>query len=231
MHQDKVLPITSYSVSTNRRTYFACKRVMDLVLAMMVLIITAPVMLLIALLIKLDSPGPVLFKQVRLGHGGRPFIFYKFRTMYHNADPEVHRRYVQSFIQNQLPNSCSLDGSPSPVFKLTQDPRVTRVGRILRRTTLDELPQIFNVIKGEMSLVGPRPPLPYEVQEYQEWHKRRLATIPGITGWWQVRGRSRVPFDEMVRMDLDYISQQSLWLDFKILILTIPAVISGKGAM
>lgn len=127
-----------------------------------------------------------------------------------DADPEVHRRYVQSFIRNQSPNSCSLDRSPSPVFKLTQDPRITRVGRVLRRTSLDELPQIFNVIKGEMSLVGPQPPLPYEVQEYQEWHKRRLATIPGITSWWQVQGRSRVPFDEMVRMDLDYISQQSL---------------------
>ena len=230
MHQEQLLQIANDSIMTDRRMYFACKRVLDLVLATVILLLSAPVMLLIALFIKLDSSGPVLFKQVRVGRGGRPFTFYKFRTMYHNANPEMHRQYVRSLIRNQAPANDGSDGTASPVFKLTRDPRITRIGRVLRRTSLDELPQIFNVIKGEMSLVGPRPPLPYEVQEYEEWHMGRLATIPGITGWWQVRGRSRVPFDEMVRMDLDYIAQQSLWLDFRILILTIPAVVSGKGA-
>jgi lipopolysaccharide/colanic/teichoic acid biosynthesis glycosyltransferase len=230
MHESQLVQVTSHHNPTSRRTYFVCKRVMDLVLATIVLIIAAPVLVLIALLIKLDSPGPVLFTQPRLGQGGRLFIFYKFRTMRHNADPEVHRRYVQSFIRNQLPDQHSVAGSTPATFKLSLDPRISRVGHLLRRSSLDELPQLFNVIKGEMSLVGPRPPILYEVQEYQEWHKGRLAAIPGLTGLWQVRGRSRVSFDEMVRMDLEYIAQQSLWLDIRILLLTIPAVIFANGA-
>ncbi|RME41922.1 MAG: sugar transferase [Chloroflexi bacterium] len=230
MHQEQLLPIAGNSGTRNRRIYFAGKRAMDLVLAAIGLVLATPAMLLIALLIKLDSAGPVLFKQTRLGRGGRPFTFYKFRTMYQNAGHELHRQYVQSLIRNEIPQNGSSDPPTASVFKLTRDPRITRVGRFLRRTSLDELPQIFNVIKGEMSLVGPRPPLPYEVEEYQDWHRGRLTAIPGITGLWQVRGRSRVPFDEMVRMDLDYIARQSLWLDFRILLLTIPAVISGNGA-
>lgn len=217
--------------SLNRRTYFACKRAIDLLLSIAALILLAPVMVLIAVVIRLDSPGPILFKQMRVGQGGRPFTFYKFRTMFHNADPEIHRRYVQAFIRHQAPANGGSGESATPVFKLTHDPRITRVGHILRRASLDELPQLFNVIKGDMSLVGPRPPLPYEVEEYQPWHMERLATVPGITGWWQVRGRSRVSFDEMVSLDLEYIANQSLWLDFKILLLTIPAVIGGDGAM
>ena len=156
---------------------------------------------------------------------------YKFRTMCHSADPEIHRQYVQRFMQNQTPDGLSLDGPNPPIFKLAQDPRVTRVGRLLRRTSLDELPQLINVLKGEMSLIGPRPALPYEVQEYQAWHKARLAALPGITGWWQVKGRSRVPFDEMVRMDIYYVEHRSLRLDLRILLLTPWAVISGEGAM
>jgi lipopolysaccharide/colanic/teichoic acid biosynthesis glycosyltransferase len=148
--------------------------------------------------------------------------------MYHNADPELHRRYVELLISNQLPTNDAGAGAPS--FKLQCDPRITHVGHLLRRTSLDELPQIFNVLMGNMSLVGPRPPVTYEVEAYLEWHKGRLATIPGMTGLWQVQGRSRVSFDDMVVMDLEYIRRQSLWLDIKILLLTIPAVISGHGA-
>ena len=222
MQHGGILQSTQYAVVSNRPVYFACKRALDLLIAAPALIVTAPVLLVAALLIKLDSRGPALFSQMRIGQGGQPFLVYKFRTMQHNADPEIHRRYVETLIQQQALG----DGS----YKMTRDPRITRVGRLLRRTSIDELPQIFNVLKGEMSLVGPRPPLPYEVESYQPWHLGRLATIPGITGLWQVRGRSRVPFDEMVRMDLEYIAHQSLGLDLKIMALTLPAVLSGSGA-
>jgi lipopolysaccharide/colanic/teichoic acid biosynthesis glycosyltransferase len=187
--------------------------------------------LAIALCISLDSRGPVLFRQKRVGKGGHEFICYKFRTMYHDADPEIHRRYVQSLIRNQAPDGYTGNEKTAPIYKLQKDPRITRVGAFLRRASLDELSQLFNVVKGEMSLVGPRPPLPYEVQEYQDWHLARLAVLPGITGLWQVRGRSKVTFDDMVRMDIEYIARQSLWLDMKILLLTIPAVFGGQGAM
>lgn len=210
---------------------FALKRIVDLSFSVIALVITAPFLLAIALCIKLDSVGPVLFKQTRVGKGGREFTCYKFRTMAHNADPEIHRRYVQSLIRNQPQDGKLVGRKSEQVFKLQKDPRITRVGGFLRRTSLDELPQFFNVVKGEMSVVGPRPPLPYEVQEYQDWHLSRLAVLPGITGLWQVRGRSRVSFDEMVRMDIEYIARQSLWLDLKILLLTIPAVFAGRGAM
>lgn len=209
--------------------YLAYKRISDVALSAVALVLLSPVLLLIALVIKLDSSGPILFKQTRIGKGGRPFTFYKFRTMVHNADPEIHRRYVQSLIRQQAEGGAQ--DSSAPMYKIKKDPRITRVGAFLRRTSLDELPQFLNVIKGEMSLVGPRPPLPYEVQEYQDWHLSRLAILPGITGPWQVRGRSRVTFDEMVRMDIDYIVHRSLWLDLKILILTIPAVLGGHGAV
>jgi len=248
----------------DKRFYLTIKRLVDIVLSATLLILLSPLFLLIAICIRLDSQGPVFFKQMRLSQNRRrqdhrrshprplplsqpdrrsggdrrrqdlyakSFTMYKFRTMCDYADPEVHRQYVQRFMQNQTPDSLSLDGSNLHVFKLAQDPRVTRVGRLLRQTSLDELPQLLNVLKGEMSLVGPRPPLQYEVQEYQDWHKARLATLPGITGWWQVMGRSRVPFDEMVCMDIYYVEHRSLSFDFKILLLTPWAVISGVGAM
>jgi len=230
MQPEQFLHAMSNSLPSRRKVYFVCKRAMDIVLASVLLIICAPLMLVIAVLVKLDSSGPILFRQIRVGRDGKPFTFYKFRSMYYNSDPEVHRRYVQAFIRNQTAEAKPADGSAPGIFKMTRDPRITRTGRFLRRTSLDELPQIFNVLKGDMSLVGPRPPLPYEVQEYQEWHRGRLSVIPGITGSWQVQGRSLVPFDDMVRMDLEYIAQQSLWLDIKILALTIPAVIFAKGA-
>jgi lipopolysaccharide/colanic/teichoic acid biosynthesis glycosyltransferase len=228
MYEGQLFQAANNAIPSPRRTYLVCKRIIDLTLAIVGLIIAGPAMALIALFIKLDSRGPVLFKQVRIGQGSQPFICYKFRTMYLNADSEVHRRYVHSLIQNQSLESAST--ASSGAYKLVHDPRITRVGRILRQTSLDELPQLINVIKGEMSMVGPRPPIPYEMQVYQEWHKQRLAVRPGLSGLWQVQGRSRVPFDEMVRMDLEYIARQSLWLDLKILLLTIPAVLSGKGA-
>ena len=148
--------------------------------------------------------------------------------MQHNCDNNVHQNYVQALIRNEVPDNAG--AAPEGGYKLVQDRRITRVGAVLRKTSLDEIPQLFNVLKGEMSLVGPRPPLPYEVEVYQDWHKKRLDVIPGITGLWQVQGRSRVSFDEMVRMDLDYAAQSSLWLDLKIIVLTIPAVLTGSGA-
>ena len=218
-------------VISDRRLYFACKRIMDVLLVLLALIPAIPVILIVAVLIRLDSPGSILFRQKRIGLGGKSFTFYKFRTMRQNADPEIHRKYVESLIRNQVTDSTTSNGSQSRVLKLTNDPRITRVGRILRKTSLDELPQLINVLKGDMSLVGPRPDVPYAVSSYQEWHTERLATLPGITGWWQVHGRSRVTFDEMVRMDVTYIANQSLWLDVKILFMTIPAVVSTAGAL
>ena len=211
--------------------YISAKRLMDLTVTVLALIVLAPVFLAIALCVKLSSDGPVLYKQTRIGRGGRPFTFYKFRTMYQNADPDVHRRYVQSLIRQQASDNLAPSGAGTPMYKLQKDPRITPLGGFLRRTSLDELPQLLNVVRGDMSLVGPRPPLPYEVEAYQEWHMARLSALPGITGLWQVHGRSRVTFDDMVRMDIDYITHRSLWLDMKLLVLTIPAVLAGTGAL
>lgn len=223
-----------------RWLYFLCKRCMDIILSLLFLIITLPLFLLVALLIKVDSPGPLFFKQKRGGLrkyliGGQEgweistFTFYKFRTMYHNADQGPHRAHIKAFARGK-PASDASNKHREATFKLIDDPRVTRVGKVLRKTSLDELPQLLNVLKGEMSLVGPRPVPLYELAEYKEWHRERLAALAGITGLWQVQGRSRVPFDQMVRMDIEYIHNQSLWLDLKILLLTISAVLSGEGA-
>jgi lipopolysaccharide/colanic/teichoic acid biosynthesis glycosyltransferase len=217
--------------------YFACKRCIDVVLAALVLVLLAPLMLLIAILIKLDTPGPGIFVQERVGsrrrsRGGREiweirnFSCYKFRTMHLDADQSVHQAFIKAFVEGC--EGISDEGGVN--FKLTDDPRVTRVGRILRKTSLDELPQLVNVLKGEMSLVGPRPVPTYEVAEYQAWHRERLAALPGLTGLWQANGRCQVSFDDMIRMDIEYVRNQSLRLDIKILFLTIPAVVSGRGA-
>jgi lipopolysaccharide/colanic/teichoic acid biosynthesis glycosyltransferase len=223
--------------SRDSRLYYACKRCIDVGLAALVLILLFPLMLFIALLIKLDTPGPVLFVQERVGarrrrRNGRTtweiqnFSFYKFRSMIPRADPSLHQAFISAFVKGQVEPS-NTNGAQ---FKLNRDPRVTRVGRVLRKTSLDELPQFINVLKGDMSLVGPRPPIPYEVELYQDWHKRRLEVLPGITGWWQVKGRSQVSFDDMVRMDLYYIEHASLALDLQILLMTPRAVLSGRGA-
>ncbi len=216
--------------SNGRKFYLVTKRALDIVGSAIGLTIAAPLFLAIALAIKLTSKGPVFFRQQRIGHFGKPFVFLKFRSMYLNNDPKIHLDYIRQLISGKAERQPCND-SGHGVYKLTADPRVTRVGAFLRRTSLDELPQLINVLRGEMSLVGPRPPIPYEVDTYQAWHRRRvLEAKPGITGLWQVSGRSRVGFDEMVRLDVRYAMQRSLWLDLKILLLTPRAVILGEGA-
>jgi lipopolysaccharide/colanic/teichoic acid biosynthesis glycosyltransferase len=205
------------------------KRVIDVLGSAFALIFLFGILLPIALLIKLTSKGPVLFRQTRIGQHGKAFTFLKFRSMYVNNDATIHKDYVTRFIAGQTELS-STDGKPG-VYKITNDPRVTPLGRFLRKTSLDELPQLLNVLKGEMSLVGPRPPVPYEFQHYDLWHRRRILEIkPGLTGLWQVSGRSRTSFDDMVRLDLKYAAEWSLWLDFKIFFLTPKAVLLGEGA-
>ena len=208
--------------------YDALKRGLDIVSTLALLILLAPLMLVAAALIKLTSRGPVFFKQVRLGHRMKAFTMFKFRTMRVNSNSAIHQEFVSSFIKG----SEQIDKAGRPgFFKLASDPRVTPIGRILRKTSIDELPQLLNVLRGEMSLVGPRPPLPYEVEQYQRWHCRRVHEAkPGITGLWQVKGRSRTTFDEMVRLDIRYAKTRGLWTDVKILLATPKAVIAGKGA-
>ncbi len=205
--------------------YPVLKRLLDVVIASVLLLVLAPVMAAVAIAIRLDTPGPIVFRQARVGKNRRTFTFYKFRSMYHNADHTAHREFVTNLI-----NGNGVTHNGQTVYKLTGDRRITRVGAFIRKTSLDELPQLVNVLKGEMSLVGPRPPIPYEVAAYKEWHKRRLDVPPGLTGLWQVRARSAVSFDEMVMMDIEYVSRRSLLLDLEILARTVPAVVSGRGA-
>jgi len=206
------------------------KRGMDIAGSLMALLIFSPLFVVIALLIKLTSKGPMLFRQDRIGQYGKSFSFLKFRSMYVNNDASKHQEYVKQLIAGQAARKGG-DGLSEGVFKLTDDPRITRVGKFLRRTSLDELPQFFNVLIGDMSLVGPRPPIAYEVEAYDLWHRRRLLEAkPGITGLWQVNGRSRVEFDEMVRLDLQYAKTWSPWLDLKILARTPKAMVAGEGA-
>jgi exopolysaccharide biosynthesis polyprenyl glycosylphosphotransferase len=204
------------------------KRACDLLAASLMLIVVSPVMLVIALVIKKTSPGPVLFAQERLGRDGRPFKFFKFRTMEHNSDDAIHRQFVSMFIGGDA-DGCADTNAGDQVFKMKRDPRVIPFGAILRKTSLDELPQLFNILMGEMSLVGPRPPIAYEIENYQPWHMERLKAVPGLTGLWQVSGRSTVSFEEMVRLDIRYINNWSPWRDFVILLKTIPVVFQGTG--
>ena len=206
------------------------KRMIDVLGSLLLLAMLSPGFLAIASAIKLTSRGPVLFRQKRIGEHGIPFTFLKFRSMHMNNDSSEHEEYVRQLIAGQAEKK-SANGNGAGVFKLTNDSRITPVGRFLRRSSLDELPQLINVLRGEMSLVGPRPPVPYEVEAYATWHRRRvLEAKPGITGLWQVHGRSRVEFDEMVRMDLRYARDCSPLLDLKILLQTPKAVVSGDGA-
>jgi lipopolysaccharide/colanic/teichoic acid biosynthesis glycosyltransferase len=223
--ESALYPDLKQEVSRKRVTH-ALKRAMDFAGALAALLVLSPIFLVIAAAVKLSSKGPILFRQNRVGQYGARFTFLKFRSMYANNNPDIHKEYVRKVIAGTA-DQRGRDG----VFKITDDPRITPVGRLLRRTSLDELPQFINVLKGEMSLVGPRPPLPYEVEAYDVWHRRRLLEArPGITGLWQVNGRCRTRFDEMVRLDLQYARKQSLWLDLKILIRTPAAVLSGDGA-
>jgi len=199
------------------------KRAFDILTAAVLLVVLVPVLLVICLLVRFSSPGPVLFRQQRVGRNGRRFSFYKFRSMYYGSDESAHRAYYQQLV----------DGSARPVgrsFKLEDDPRVTPIGRVLRRYSLDEFPQLFNVLRGDMSLVGPRPPIPYEVDMYGSRELQRLAVRPGITGLWQVSGRSNLDFQAMIDLDLTYISEWSLTRDLQILLRTPWAVLSAHGA-
>jgi lipopolysaccharide/colanic/teichoic acid biosynthesis glycosyltransferase len=213
-----------------RRSLLVIKRAIDVVGSALALAICCPLFLVIAVAIKVSSKGPVLFRQQRVGQHGECFTFLKFRSMYVNNDQHVHQKFVTGLITNQTGPGHS-DEKGNGVYKMNNDSRVTRVGKFLRRTSLDELPQLLNVLAGEMSLVGPRPAIPYELAAYQTWHRRRvLEAKPGITGAWQVAGRSRVQFDDMVRMDLRYAMAWTPWLDLKILLRTPLAVIRGSGA-
>ena len=203
------------------------KRSFDLIASALAILILLPVWLLIALLIKLDSKGPVFYTQERVGMDGRLFLLYKFRTMKADADPEIHKEYQRAFIEGRA--EANLGVANKPTYKLTSDPRVTRVGKWLRRTSLDEVPQLLNVLMSDMSIVGPRPPIAYEVESYALWHRKRLDMKPGLTGLWQVSGRNRLPFDEMVRLDLFYIENWSLLLDLKIILRTVFVMLGGEG--
>jgi lipopolysaccharide/colanic/teichoic acid biosynthesis glycosyltransferase len=212
------------------RTLLCIKQGMDIAGSALMLILLSPVLLMIAIAIKASSRGPVLFRQRRVGQYGRLFTFLKFRSMRIDNDQKVHQDYVTKLISGEAQHPPN-NGTGKSIYKLTNDKRVTPVGKLLRRTSLDELPQLVNVLRGDMSLVGPRPAIPYELAAYQTWHRRRVLEVkPGITGLWQVTGRSSVKFDEMVRLDLRYATSWSPWLDIKILMRTPRAVISGVGA-
>lgn len=212
---------------------YALKRALDVVGSIAGLVISSPIMLLTAAAIAVSSRGPIIFRQKRVGRDGVPFTFYKFRSMFVDNDESVHREFVSRLIKQGVahaPSAAAVE-TQKPLYKMRRDPRITPVGRFIRKTSIDELPQLWNVLKGEMSLVGPRPPIPYETQHYQAWHARRMYSVkPGLTGLWQVEGRSQVTFNEMVRIDLRYVRNCSLALDLRILIKTVGVVLTCKGA-
>ncbi|HEX9056915.1 MAG TPA: sugar transferase [Ktedonobacterales bacterium] len=237
-------------------SYLIAKRALDIAASFTVLLLTSPLLILVAVLIRVTSPGPIIYRQRRVGEGGRIFTMLKFRSMYHNADPHLHQQAYTRFVRGTAGNGkvdretladlapdalrmCVPESYIHRPFKRlwwhikrvlsADDPRITPIGAIIRRASIDELPQLFNVLIGDMSLVGPRPPIPYEVRLYSQHHLGRLAVTPGITGIWQVYGRNRVPFDHMVDMDLEYIAHRSFWLDLWLLILTVPAVVSMRS--
>jgi lipopolysaccharide/colanic/teichoic acid biosynthesis glycosyltransferase len=213
------LAVAALPSGRRRAALDAACRALDLILATLLVLAFAPLIVAIALIIKADSPGPVLFRQQRVGRGRKPFLVTKFRTMQHGADHHLHRDYVLALIES---------GMPAP--KLAGDPRITRFGGFLRATSLDELPQLWNVLRGDMSLVGPRPPIPYEVERYPSHWFSRFAVKPGVTGLWQVSGRSEVSLEQMIELDLEYVRRRSVLFNLWILIRTVPAVLSRRGA-
>lgn len=217
VEQGQVEELVHAHGARENRMYAAVKRIIDILVAIALFILFFPLIPVVTILIKLGSPGSVLYKQKRIGKGGREFDFYKFRSMVDGAENVI----------GALRPLCGMDG---PIFKLKEDPRITPVGRFLRRSSLDELPQLINVFKGEMSIVGPRPNLPSEVSHYLPWQRKRLDVTPGITCFWQIAGRSHIGFQEWMRLDLEYIRQRSLKTDLMIMAKTIPAVIARKGA-
>jgi lipopolysaccharide/colanic/teichoic acid biosynthesis glycosyltransferase len=227
--QSKALYLLSFAqpqITRSRRWYALAKRLLDVVLCVLLLVPLLPMMLVVAAAIRVTSPGPSILVQERVGRGGRVFAFYKFRSMYNNMDRSIDEGFARAYINGETSPASQWEG----VFKPANDKRVTSIGRFLRKASLDELPQIVNVVKGDMSWVGPRPSMPYEVDLYQPWHFRRLEVPPGITGLAQVRGRSSLTFREIAKIDIDYIERRSLLLDLQILLRTIPVVLSGRGA-
>jgi lipopolysaccharide/colanic/teichoic acid biosynthesis glycosyltransferase len=204
--------------------YAMTKRLLDVTIAFVALVLFSPLLALVALVIRLDSSGPALFKQRRVGRWGKEFIVYKFRTMYYKADEVIHREFAKKYIRGQG------EKDEQGCFKPKNDSRITRIGRILRQTSLDELPQLINVLKGDMSLVGPRPAVRYEVEEYERWQMRRLAVLPGMTGLAQISGRSGLTFEKIIRLDIEYIEKRSVFADLKIALLTLPMLILARCA-
>ncbi len=238
-------PWQAVARAKGRPGYFLAKRCLDVTLTLICLVALSPVFLVTALLVRLTSRGPAFYRQERVGYNGRTFTMFKFRSMYVQNDESLHRVAYEQFLRGERMSgkvdgalvteqpsgtSAALEKAKKAKKQPAGDPRITPVGNFLRRSSIDELPQLFNVLRGEMSLVGPRPPIPYEVGLYQPWHLKRLDTLPGMTGFWQVYGRSRVTFERMVEMDLEYIEKQTFWYDLKLLFLTIPAVLNRKGA-
>lgn len=225
------IALDDFPLTEERRAYELIKRIQDVTMAIIALLLLSPLWLLIGLVIRLTSEGPAIYRQKNvIGRYGRPFTVYKFRTMYVGIDDAQHREAIARFVEGKPLEVVEKDGKEVPVYKLTRDPRVTPVGRFLRKTGLDEIPQLINVIRGELALVGPRPPLDYEYERYTNRHKRRLDVMPGITGLYQVTARSQVPFERMIEIDLDYVQRRSYWFDFKIMLLTPWVLITGKGA-
>lgn len=224
------VPLMELSAPALRGQQRLLKRVIDVVGSIAGLLLTAPAMLLAGLAIRLDSPGPIFFRQERVGVGGRRFLVWKFRTMTHNAPDTLHREYVTRMLGGDEESTLHRDGNGQAMFKMVEDPRVTRVGRFLRKSSLDELPQFFNVLYGDMSLVGPRPPVPYEFDAYDQWQYDRMQVRPGMTGLWQVSGRSKLSYRQMCEMDLDYVRRWSIWMDLRILLRTVPVVLFMKDS-
>lgn len=222
--------ITSQSRAYDyRRSYHQLtKRFVDILVSILLIPFVVPIVMVCAVAIALDSPGPVLFMQERVGKDGKRFKIYKFRTMHHKLDDSTHRAFMKAFVRGQIGSEETT--TSGQVFKPVQDTQITRVGRILRKTSLDELPQLLNILRGEMSLVGPRPNVPWEVEEYEPWHYERLEALPGITGLAQVRGRSGISFDRIVQYDIEYVERQNLILDFQIIWWTFSTVLRGAGA-
>ena len=223
-------PLVTTDTSGISRTAIALKRALDIFGSITGILLLSPVMLVAAIAIKATSPGPVIFKQIRVGQAGVPFVFFKFRSMRADAADDSHRNYVRNLIKGDS-SAVNQGDAEKPFYKMTADSRITPVGRFIRKSSIDELPQFFNVLRGQMSLVGPRPPIPYEVQAYKTWHLRRILEVkPGITGLWQVEGRSVVSFDDMVRLDLQYARHWSVLLDLKILLKTVKVVLQCRGS-
>lgn len=206
--------------------YTRAKRILDLIFTLLILVPLCIIVVIVAVCIRLDSTGPVFFRQKRVGHNGRVFEMLKFRSMYVNSDDALHREAIARYMNDQKVQESD---STALSYKQANDPRITRVGRFIRKTSIDELPQFFNVLRGDMTLVGPRPPLPYEVERYSADDMLRLSGKPGLTGTWQIYGRSRVTFSNMVEMDIEYLRHQSLREDLKLIALTVPVMIQGRG--